>query len=158
MNRFASAAHLSALLGLALAGCTHRSDLGNDAALYPTGDERATLSPGTQAVRIGESGSAFPACAATGQVVNLSPAGMPYLSLRAAPFDEASEVARLPQGARVFLCTRSLDQDWQGVIVPPANAPDADCGVTARIEGPRDYAGPCRAGWALGTFVRPSAQ
>lgn len=157
MKRIASAACLSAVLSIALAGCGHRGDFGNDAALYRTGNDATPLSPGTQPVRIGESGPAFAACTATGQVVNLSPAGMPYLPLRAAPFDEAGEVARLGEGTRVFLCARSLDQRWQGVILPPADTPGADCGVTAPIEGPRDYAGPCRAGWALGTFLKPGA-
>lgn len=157
MKRFAPVAVLSALVvGLMLAGCTRRGDPGNDTVLYTAANDTATLSPGTQAVRIGESGPAFPACATTGQVVNLSPAGMPFLPLRAAPFDEAGEVARLSDGTRVFLCARSLDQRWQGVVVPPADAPASDCGVTAPVEAARDYAGPCRAGWALGTFLQPS--
>lgn len=160
MKRVASAASLFALtllLNGALAGCSDRRDTAGP-AVYATGNEHATLSPGAQAVRIGEGGSSFPACAATGVVVNVSPAGMPYLPLRAAPFDEASEVARLTDGARVFLCARSLDQRWQGVVVPPADAPDSDCGVTAPIDAARDYAGPCRSGWTLGTFVRPTAR
>ena len=150
MKRTALAIGLSLLLG----GCTGRGDFGNDASLYQTGNDTAVLSPGTRAVRIGESGPTAPACAA-GQVVNLSPSGLAALPVRTAPFDEASEVARLDEGARVYLCTRSLDQRWQGVVVPPADAPDSDCGVTARLDASRDYAGPCRAGWVLGTYLRP---
>lgn len=144
-----------ALGPLLLGGCAQR-DVGNDSTLYPTGNDSATLSPGIEPVRIGESGSSFPACNGRGQVRNLS-SSMPSLPLRTSPFDEAGAVAQLPQDAPVFLCTRSLDQSWQGVVVPPAGNPAADCGVTGRIDTPRDYAGPCRSGWVLGAYVVPLA-
>ncbi|WP_404371976.1 hypothetical protein AB5I39_05050 [Sphingomonas sp. MMS24-J45] len=140
---------------LLLAACSRESMAGdNDSALYQT--NAVALTPGVKPVRIGEGGAAFRACATGGQVVNLSPTGERYLALRAAPFAEADEVARLDEGTRLFLCTRSLDQRWQGVVVPPADAPDSDCGVTASLAAPRDYAGPCRSGWVLSAFVRPA--
>ncbi len=140
---------------LLLCACAKQGPGGNDADLYSA--NTATLSPGVQAVRIGEGGPAYPACTSMGTVTNLSPAGETYLPLRAAPFAEADETARLGEGATLFLCSRSLDQRWQGVVVPPANAPASDCGVTAALASARSYAGPCRSGWVLSSFVRPSA-
>lgn len=146
---------------LLLAACAQRTPPGNDAMLYDLADKGAPLSPGIQPVRIGEGGPAFRACAAVGTVVNLSPAGEAYLALRSAPFAEGAEVARLGAGAQVYLCTRSLDQRWHGVVVPPdgsaPGSPEAECGVTAPLAAPRAYAGPCRSGWVASAFVSASA-
>ena len=141
-------------LVLLLAACSRETGTGNDAILYQSNS--ATLSPGVQPVRVGEGGSASRACAGTGQVFNLSPAGEAYLPVRAAPFAEADEVLRLNEGAPLFLCTRSIDQRWQGVVVPPADAPNSDCGATAALAGPQDYRGPCKSGWVATAFVRPT--
>ena len=138
-----------------LGGCAPRSEPGNDITLYQTDNVSATLSPGGHLVRIGESGATAPACPVRGEVASLNASGMTALPLRAAPFDDATQSTALAPGRRVFLCTRSLDQRWQGVVVPPADMPDADCGVTARIDAPRDYTGPCRAGWVSGAYVQP---
>lgn len=135
--------------------CTRQPPSGNDADLYQANS--AVLTPGVQAVRIGEVGPSYPACASSGTVVNVSPAGETYLPLRAAPFAEADEVARIGEGARMFLCSRSLDQRWQGVVVPPADAPATDCGVTASLPAARAYDGPCKSGWVPTSFVRPVA-
>lgn len=142
-------------LCLLLAACSGGGGFGNDAGLYDT--NTTAPAPGIQAVQIGEGGSAFQACAGIGEVVNLSPAGEAYLPLRAAPFAEADEVARLGPGTRVFRCTRSLDQRWQGVVMPPVDAPATDCGVGSPIAAPRSYTGPCKSGWALTGFIRPIA-
>ncbi|WP_010218458.1 hypothetical protein [Sphingomonas sp. PAMC 26621] len=147
MNRTATA------LCLLLAACSPGGGFGNDAGLYDT--NTTAPAPGVQPVQIGEGGSAFQACAGLGEVVNLSPGGEAYLPLRAAPFAEADEVARLGAGTRVFRCTRSLDQRWQGVVVVPADG--SECGVAAPIAAPRPYAGPCKSGWALTGFIRPIA-
>lgn len=143
---------LALLLLLAAAGCSRQGVGDNDAALYQA--NTAALTPGVQPVRVGEGGPSFRACASVGEVVNLSPAGEAYLTVHAAPFAEADEVTRLNDGAHVFLCSRSLDQRWQGVVVPPADTPAADCGVTASFASPRAYAGPCKSGWVLSGFVR----
>eukprot|EP01037_Dinobryon_pediforme_P028167 gene28167-31330_t len=135
-----------------LAGCSREAAPDDDAALYQS--NAATLTPGVQPVRVGEGGPAFRACASVGQVVNLSPAGERYLAVRTAPFAEADEVVRLGDGAKMYLCSRSLDQRWQGVVVPPADAPTSDCGVTTSLAGPRAYAGPCKSGWVLSGFYR----
>lgn len=143
------------LVAAAISGCSREGPSSDDAALYQS--NTATLKPGLQPVRVGEGGPAFPACASVGQVVNLSPAGESALSVRAAPFAEADEVTRLADGAKLYLCTRSLDQRWQGVVVPPADAPASDCGVTASFASARPYAGPCKSGWVLSGFVRQAA-
>jgi hypothetical protein len=147
MNRTAMA------LCLLLAACSGSGGFGNDTNMYDT--TTTAPRPGVQPVQIGEGGSAFQACAGVGEVVNLSPGGEAYLPLKAAPFAEADEVARLGPGTRVFRCTRSLDQRWQGVVVPPADG--SDCGVAAPIASARPYAGPCKSGWALTGFIRPIA-
>lgn len=138
-------------LCLLLVSCSDSRGLGNDAVVNDTSE---AMTPGTRPVRIGEGGAGFDACAYVGRVTNISPAGETYLPLRAAPFLEADELLRLPNGARLFVCTRSIDQRWQGVVVPPADAPDTDCGVAAPVASARDYAGPCRSGWVASSFVR----
>ena len=144
---------LSALC-LLLAACSNDKGMGNDLAATAEDQASAPMRPGARAVRIGEGGPGFQACAYTARVVNVGSAEQPYLPLRQAPFQEADEVMRLPDGTRLFACSRSIDQRWQGVVVPPADAPDTDCGVAAPVPTVRDYAGPCRSGWVASAFVR----
>lgn len=144
--------HLVMAAMITLAGCAQQSGPGNETSAMPS--EAAPLSPGVAPVRVGEGGPGFPACGTRGTVINLSPGGVAQLSLRAAPLAEANEIARLGNGQSLFLCARSIDQKWQGVVVPPESAPDADCGVAAPIDAPTGYAGPCRSGWVATGFVR----
>lgn len=122
----------------------------------PTPDATATavaLVQPPRAIRIGEGGPGFPACQWHGTVVSPdpNPGGLP---VRAAPFAEADEVARLADGAQVIVCTRTLDQRWLGVIMPPTADDEAACGARGRIDRPRDYAGPCPSGWLAANAVR----
>ncbi|MEG3125781.1 hypothetical protein [Sphingomonas sp. GB1N7] len=143
-------------LCLLLAACSQSVGIGNDDdALLNVGGE--PMMPGTRPVRIGEGGPAFAACPNVARVVNISAEGETYLPVRAAPFLEASEMLRLPNDARLLVCTRSIDQRWQGVVVPPASAPETDCGVGAPVASPRAYAGPCVSGWVASAFVRAVA-
>jgi len=137
--------------------CSPRGGSGDADAIYNAGEQEAQLSSGVQPVRIGEGGPGFAACAAAGTVVNLSPQDQPYLPLRVAPFAEASEIGRLENGTALLLCSHSLDQRWQGVVVPPAGGAPADCGVSAPVASPRGYTGPCRSGWVSAAFVRARA-
>ncbi|WP_267389630.1 hypothetical protein [Sphingomonas sp. GC_Shp_3] len=148
---------LAPVLCLLLLTCSSRGSSGDADAIYNAGEQEAQLSPGVQPVRIGEGGAAFAACAGSGVVVNLSPTNESYLSLRAAPFTEASEVARLTNGTALLLCSHSLDQRWQGVVVPPAGGGAADCGVDAPIATARGYTGPCKSGWVSSAFVQARA-
>ncbi|MGY4397362.1 hypothetical protein ACVWZA_002556 [Sphingomonas sp. UYAg733] len=147
---------LSLTLCLSPIACSDSRGVGNNTGLFGT-DNGAAMSPGIRAVRIGEGGPAFNACANIGRVVNLSASGETDLAVRAAPFVEADEVTRLTNDRRIYVCTRSIDQRWQGVVVPPADAPDADCGVLAPVGSPRNYAGPCTSGWVSSAFVRLTA-
>lgn len=144
-------------LVLVAPGCSRRSPSAEAPVAAAVDNGAATLSPGKLAVRIGDGGAGFAACGTSARVINLSPAGQAYLPVRAAPFAEADEVARLDNGARLYACTRSMDQQWQGVVIPPADAPDDDCGVSAPVAQERDYAGPCVSGWVASDFVRLGA-
>ena len=139
-----------------LAGCAQRdapvTDSVDDNQQGPT-----ALTPGTRAVTIGEGGAGLAACIARGRITNLSPDSQPYLPVRAAPFAEALEVAQLHNGAHLFVCTRSIDQGWRGVILPPEDQPDADCGVRAPVAAVQPYRGPCRQGWVPAAFVEMGA-
>lgn len=136
--------------------------------------DAAQPSPTARAVNIGEGGTRFAACQGRGRVGNLRGGTLP---LRDAPFDDAKQIGELTEDTHVFICTRSLDQQWLGVVVASEDgmkpvdapiaagesaepAPDAaapasriDCGVTAPVRGKRPYAGPCQSGWVENTFV-----
>lgn len=102
----------------------------------------------TRPVMIGEDGPRFDACGAMGQAVRVGARG---LAVRAAPFGEAQEVGRLAEGARAYVCTRSLDQKWLGVVVENAAT---DCGLSEPVERKRPYDGPCLSGWVSSASIR----
>ncbi|QGP79661.1 hypothetical protein [Sphingobium sp. CAP-1] len=110
----------------------------------------------TRPVTIGEDGPQLDACGSMGQVTR---AGAKGLAVRAAPFAEAKALAMLAEGDRAFVCTRSLDQKWLGVVLaPPAPADNAaepvDCGVASPVERKQPYDGPCVSGWVASAYVR----
>ncbi|MFC3439877.1 hypothetical protein ACFOKF_01455 [Sphingobium rhizovicinum] len=112
--------------------------------------------PVARPVTIGEDGPRMDACGALGQVTRSGPAG---LSLRAAPFSDAKPLAQLAEGQRAYICTRSIDQKWLGVVVPPAqpadNATEAvDCGVASPVDRKQAYDGPCVSGWVASAYMR----
>lgn len=145
-----------AIVVLMLSACSPNVGMGNDDDVLENVASEP-MKPGRRAVQIGEGGPAFAACATVGRVVNISPSGETYLPLRAAPFPEAEEIARLPDATRLLVCTRSIDQRWQGVVVPPADAPQSDCGVGAPVAARQAYAGPCASGWVASAFVQAVA-
>lgn len=115
--------------------------------------------PLARPVIIGEDGPRMDACGAMGMVTRGS------LPLRAAPFDDARTIATLEEGDRMHVCTRSLDQRWLGVILPPrpdgqaaadnsARPQPADCGVTEPVDRKQSYDGPCDSGWVSSARVR----
>lgn len=103
-------------------------------------------------VRIGELGASFNACNAAGTTRNLEEGGS--LQVRAAPFDAAEETGTIPAGARFFVCTRSHDQDWMGVVFHEGGALDPSCGVSGPVTARQNYEGPCRSGWVSSAFVK----
>lgn len=133
-----------------------RSDVEN-----PTGrTERVGANPGERPVRIGEGGPRFDACQAVGRVAGLRSA---ELGVLIAPFDSAERKDSLSEGQLVYICTRSHDQQWLGIVYDDAAAPaegeegaagPTDCGVSSPVRSKRDYDGPCKSGWVESTFVK----
>jgi hypothetical protein len=108
--------------------------------------------PAAVPVRIGELGASFAACGTAGTTRNAS-AATP-LAVKAAPFEAAAESGSVPDGARFFICTRSHDQRWLGVVYNDAGTLGEECGVSSPVTGRRAYDGPCRSGWVPSAFVR----
>ena len=105
-------------------------------------------------VRIGELGPSFPACNAVGVTRNL--AAGETLAVRAAPFETAAETGRIPAGGRFFICARSHDQKWFGVVFAGEGAGQS-CGVSTPVASRRNYEGPCSSGWVSSPFVKLTA-
>lgn len=105
-----------------------------------------------QPVVIGESGPRFDACQATGLVRSV--AGDGRLPVRAAPFDRAAQRDTLTNGDRVFICNRSHDQSWFGVVYSQDGELSGRCGVSSPVPSERRYDGPCRSGWISSAFVQ----
>jgi hypothetical protein len=105
-----------------------------------------------QPVRVGELGANFDACNAAGTTRHIAPGQA--LAVRAAPFDSAAESGGVPAGGRFFVCTRSLDQKWFGIVYDQAGALDEACGVSRPVASRRNYEGPCRSGWVASAFVK----
>lgn len=104
-----------------------------------------------QPVRVGEFGPSFPACNAVGTTRNVEAGAA--LPVRAAPFDNAAGAGGVPAGARFFICSRSIDQKWFGIVFDDAGASRA-CGVSQPMPGRRNYDGPCRSGWVASAQVK----
>ncbi|WP_176596939.1 MULTISPECIES: hypothetical protein [Sphingobium] len=150
-------------LALMLAACSKSSDVLEDLpnsslAGAPREDvpETRLESTLTRPVTIGEDGPRLDACGAMGQAARVGAKG---LAVRAAPFADAKEVARMGEGGRAWVCTRSLDQKWLGVVIvppPPADnaAEPADCGVSEPVDRKQSYDGPCPSGWVSSAAIR----
>jgi hypothetical protein len=141
------------LLCLALSACgepatvADRTARDNEAA-----PDAAIVTPGSRAVRIGELGANFRACSAAGTTRNLK-AGE-ALPVRSAPFDNAVETGNVAGEARFFICTRSHDQKWFGIVFDEGGTLAERCGVSEPVTRRRDYDGPCRSGWVQSAFVK----
>lgn len=146
-----------ALAGLMIAGCGSYSDpeasQGSTTPRYERAEaDRSLLGETETPVRIGELGSNFAACNTFGRTRNLSDGET--LSVRAAPYDQAQEIDTLRPGAEFFICARSHDQRWFGLVYEEGGRAAAGCGVAAPVSSRRDYDGPCRSGWVPSAFVR----
>jgi hypothetical protein len=102
-------------------------------------------------VRIGELGPSFPACNAAGVARRLAEGET--LVVRSAPFETAAEIGQISVGNRFFICTRSLDEKWLGIIYDE-NGDVGRCQVSKPVASRRAYEGPCRSGWVSGPFVK----
>lgn len=136
---------------LGLAACGNPIPATNSAS--PEENQAAdAVTPGRLAVRIGELGPNFAACTAAGTTRNLR-AGE-TLPVRAAPFDNAETQGAVPANASFFICTRTLDQKWFGVVYDEQGALAERCSVSEPVTRRRDYDGPCRSGWVQSAFVK----
>jgi hypothetical protein len=118
----------------------------------PAQEAPAQLEQPAVPVRIGELGASFDACGSAGTTRNLDAGG--GLEVKAAPFDAAAVAGRVPAGARVFICARSHDQRWLGIVYNDAGELSAECGVSSPVTSRRDYPGPCRSGWVSSAFIK----
>lgn len=130
-------------------------------------NKRIGANPNERAVRIGEGGPRFDACQAIGKVAGLNNGDLKVLI---APFDSAKEKDSLVKDTRVYICSRSHDQQWFGVVYAEAALVEAagegnalaapppmvlgDCGVSSPVRSKRAYAGPCKSGWVESNFIK----
>ena len=148
----------ASLLCLAGTACSESTQVSDDlegaqsSATNPTGrTERVGSNPGERPVRIGEGGPRFDACQAVGKVTGLR---SDTLDVLIAPFDSADRKDSLAEGQRVYICTRSHDQQWFGIVYAEASPVAAagegneraapppmglgDCGVSSPVRSKRN--------------------
>jgi len=112
-------------------------------------DDPSVLGDVVQPVRIGELGPSFDACAARGATRERA---VP-VPVRAAPFDRGEAIDRLGRGAEFFICSRSHDQRWFGIVYDEGGRATERCGVDRPSAQRRPYQGPCAAGWVSSALV-----
>lgn len=139
-------------LCLVVASCGEPATYANKASEENQAAAPDTVTAAALPVRIGELGPNFQACTAAGTTRSLKTGEA--LPVRAAPFEIAAESAGIPSGARFFVCTRSLDQKWFGVVFDEGGTLAERCGVSEPVTRRRDYDGPCRSGWVQSAFVK----
>jgi hypothetical protein len=111
------------------------------------------LGNATVPVRVGEGGGGCAACAARGTTRD-RPGASAVVAVRGAPFDANREIDRLEAGTEFFICSRTHDQRWFGIVYPRAGqAPDA-CGVSAPVARRAEYEGACASGWVASAQLR----
>ena len=140
------------LLCLAAAACGEPATIANRSAEPSESVEENVVTAAARPVRIGELGANFDACGAAGTTRNLK-AGE-ALPVRLAPFENAGETGSVPARARFFICTRSHDQKWFGIVYDEGGTLAQRCGVAEPVTRRRDYDGPCRSGWVQSAFVK----
>lgn len=145
------------LVPLLLVGCGEPQDrnvsYGSTTPRYERAQEDGDLlASNVTPVRVGDLGPNFAACNSLGEVRERAVDGA--IQVRAAPFEPAQETGRLPPGSNFFICSRSLDQRWLGVVYDSSGQASRTCGVSAPIPARRDYEGPCESGWVPSAQVR----
>ena len=137
-------------LCLALASCGEAVPIGNTADSPVSATE--PLTPGPVPVRIGELGPSLEACTAAGTTRGLK--GEESLTVRAAPFEVGAEIGAVRAGGRFFVCSRSHDQKWLGIVYDEGFTLSPACGVSERVPARKAYSGPCSSGWVASPFVK----
>jgi hypothetical protein len=146
------------LLALLLAGCGERTPnksgiAGSTTPPYVREEADPSLLGQLETpVRVGELGPNFAACNARGAARDRGPQGP--IPVRAAPYERAGEIDRLAPGSEFFICARTQDQRWFGIVYDEGGQASERCGVDGPIAARRDYLGPCAAGWVASARVR----
>ena len=146
------------LLPLLLAGCGERTPNkgGVEGSTTPpyVREERdpSLLNQLEVPVRIGELGPNFAACSARGATRDRGQQAP--VPVRAAPYERADEIDRLALGAEFFICSRTQDQRWFGIVYDEGGRASARCGLDGPVAARRAYLGPCAAGWVSSARVR----
>ncbi len=163
------------LISLASTGCSETTKVEDDLAgaqtnaANPTGrEERKASNPAEKSVRIGLGGPRFDACQGVGRIQGLRGG---ELDVRIAPFDAAEKKDSIKQGQQVWICSRSHDQQWHGIVYDdgvsapavgeqagaekqPTTTGPGECGVSSPVRSKRNYDGPCKSGWVESTYVK----
>ena len=151
-------AQVAAILALLpLAGCGERTappeGQGSTTPPYVRQEaDQPLLSETVTPVRIGEFGPSFAACTARG--TTRSRAGSEPVPVRAAPFEQAQQIDGLAQDAQFYICSRSHDQRWFGIVYDEGGQAGERCGVSSPVPSRRNYDGPCAAGWVPTARIR----
>jgi hypothetical protein len=140
------------LLCLCAASCGDPASISNHSAQDDQAAPAEEVASGARPIRIGELGPNFRACSAAGTTRSLK-AGE-ALPVRSAPFENGRETGSVPAGARFFICTRSHDQKWFGIVHDESGSLAERCAVSEPVTRRRDYDGPCRSGWVQSAFVK----
>jgi hypothetical protein len=140
------------LLILCLAGCGSPVPDGNASIDQNLSNTADIVTPDPVPVRVGELGSNFAACSAAGTTRHLDVGG--NLPVRASPFDNAGQTGAIPANARFFVCSRSIDQQWFGIVYDKGGGLGGACGVTEPADTRHAYKGPCQSGWVQSAYVK----
>lgn len=151
-------AQRAAILLLLLTGCGERASVnqsveGSTTPPYVRAEnDPSLLANMVQPVRIGELGPNFAACNARGATRERG--GAEPVLVRAAPYEQGEQIAQLAPGSEFFICSRTNDQRWFGIVFDEGGQASDRCGVSAPIDEGRIYQGPCAAGWVSSAAVR----
>ena len=145
------------LVLLLLAGCGERvpesgDGQGSTTPPYVRPESNALLNDAVTPVTVGEPGRNFAACNARGATRDRGGGGP--VPVRAAPFDQAAEIDQLAAGAEFFICSRTHDQRWFGIVYDEGGRAAQRCGVSEPVPERRRYQGPCAAGWVASARIR----
>jgi hypothetical protein len=147
----------ASLATMLMAGCERPEpgeSRGSTTPRYERASPELSLEQAVRPVRIGESGPNFAACNAVATTRDRAAGAEAALTVRTAPFEGAHGTDRLPPGATFFVCSRSLDQKWFGIVYETGGSAAESCGVSRPAPARRDYGGPCRSGWVSSALVK----
>jgi hypothetical protein len=125
----------------------------NTSASRPMAPTKAALSHPSQPVIIGLGGPNLDACGSNARVVGLNPHGDNFLAVKSAPRMDAPRIDKLGPDFEVYVCQKSKDGKWAGVVYEPDGQPSANCRVTGPADRPQPYSGRCQSGWVYSKYI-----